>query len=790
MIQKRTLENLEFNKILDMLRNNCVTYVGKQLVDELYPSSDMYSVKKMLSETSEACSLALRKNDPPIAPICNLDSIIAKINIGSILTIEELLKIATTLKIFRDVKQYFQDDYLEDIAIINEYFEQLYTNKNLEQEIFRCIKNDTELDDHASPELYRIRKQINDSASKIKDKLNNIIHSSSTSKFLQDSVVTFRNGRYVIPVKQEYRNEIDGLVHDSSASGSTIFIEPTSVFNINNEIKELYIKEQAEIERILALLTQMVSPLTNELKESTINLGKIDFAFSKAKLSFDLNAFEPLLNDHGYINLKKARHPLIDAKKIVPIDVWLGDKFNSLVITGPNTGGKTVTLKTVGLLTLMAQSGLHIPAMESSEVAVFDNIYSDIGDEQSIEQSLSTFSSHMTNLVNITNNITNKDLVLVDELDSGTDPIEGSALARAILTYFHDIDCRTIATTHYSELKTFAMQTPGIENASCEFDFEKLAPTYHLLIGIPGRSNAFLISQKLGLSQKILDDAGSYINEENVKFEDILSNIEHDKKKAKEQRELTDKMLSEAKSIKESATKMQTDIESRKTEILNKAKTEARDILIDAEEEANKIIKELIEIKETSSKDQYKKAEENRQKIKASISSLQKDLLVPKVSDVINALKEKDIKKGMLVYVPALEQDASVITLPDKYGNLIVQAGILKLNTHISNIEKSKTNDVKIKPKTQGTRKTNTSLNAISEINLLGKTVDEATSALDKFLDDAYLAGLHEVRVVHGKGTGALRAGVQQYLKTHPLVKSYRIGMYGEGDSGVTIVEL
>lgn len=794
MINDKTLRDLEFHKIIEKLKGNCVTYIGKGLAESLVPALYIDIVKNLQQETSEACSLSLRRNSPPISPISDMSNIFNKINIGSILSVEELLKIGTTLKIFREVKEYFKEDNMEHTVlhyeILNEYFENLYTNKNLENEIFRCIRSESDLDDRASTELYKIRKKILDNEIKIKEKLNSIIHSSSTSKFLQDSVVTFRNDRYVIPVKQEFRNEINGLIHDSSASGNTIFIEPTAVFNINNEIRELHIEEQKEIERILSLLTQMVSPLTDELKISVTSLGQIDFAFAKAKLAFDMEAYEPKLNSDGIINLKNARHPLLNKDKVVPIDVWLGKEFNILVITGPNTGGKTVTLKTVGLLTLMAQSGLHLPCSESSEIAVFENIYSDIGDEQSIEQSLSTFSAHMVNIVSITNKITNKDLVLLDELCSGTDPVEGSALARSILKYLHDFGCRAIATTHYSELKTFALQQSGMENAACEFDFEKLAPTYKLLIGIPGRSNAFLISNKLGLSDYILSNANEYINEEAVKIEDILTNIEHDKKAIQSQKELSDKMLNEAKLLRNSAEKINNEITNKKTEILNKAKIEARDILLDAEEEANKIIKDLIKIKTNSSKEQFKKAEENRQKIKKSISEIQKDLLVPAKANKANSINEKEIKKGMRVYIPSLDQEATITSLPDKNGNLTIQSGIMKLNLHMSNIEKTKdeTNVKKIKSNT--TRGTNKTISATTEINLLGMTVDEAVSALEKFLDDAYLAGLHEVRIVHGKGTGQLRKGVQTYLRSNPYVSNFRLGMYGEGDSGVTIVEI
>lgn len=788
-MQNRTLKNLEYNKIISLLSSNCVTYIGKEIAEKLLPDNNIETVQMLQTETKEACSFSLRKNSVPLSPIANLENIINKLNVGGVLNIEELLTVATTLKISRDIKEYYKNDDIDGIEILNNYFEAIYTNRNLENEIFRCIKTDTELDDYASPMLHKIRKQIHDAENKIKDKLNNLIHSSSTSKYLQDAVVTFRNGRYVIPVKQEYKNEINGLVHDSSASGSTIFIEPTSIFNINNEIKELQLKEKTEIERILALLSQMVSPVTSELQENTILIGKIDFAFAKAKLAFDMDAFMPKLNDKGYINLKKAKHPLLNPKTVVPIDVWLGDKFNCLVITGPNTGGKTVTLKTVGLLTLMTEAGLHIPASESSEISVFDNVYTDIGDEQSIEQSLSTFSAHMTNIVNITDNITKKDLVLIDELGSGTDPVEGSALARAILSYLHDFDCRTIATTHYSELKTFAMQENGMENACCEFDFEKLTPTYKLLIGVPGRSNAFLISKKLGLSDKILGDASTYISEENVKFEDILTNIEQDKKAIKEQKELSDKMLYEAKTIKETAQKTKDDILQKKADILTKAKIEARDILLNAEEEANQIIKDLIEIKTTSSKDQYKKAEENRQKIKKSISEIQKDLLAPKES-TSNSLKASEILKGMEVYVPTIDQNVTVVSLPDKNGNVVVQSGLMKLTMHISNIEKPKQNLTNKKNIERNRTSVKKSQNISTEINLLGMTVDEATAVLEKYIDDAYLSGLHEIRIVHGKGTGLLRKGVQAYLKSNPHVSEFRLGVYGEGDSGVTIAML
>lgn len=781
-MKERDFKSLEYNKIKNKVSEKCVTYLGKEIVDALVPSIDIYEVKKWQKETTEAVSIILRKGDAPLFGVPSFSEIFKKINVVSMLNMKELLQIATLLSNMKRLKNYFKNDDIDDndFEIVSEYFENLYSNPNVESEIFRCIKSEELMDDRASKTLYDIRRQITDSESKIKEKLNNLIKSSTTSKFLQDAVVTFRNDRYVIPIKQEYKNEIPGLIHDSSASGNTIFVEPTAVFNINNEIKELKLKEQLEIERILALLTQMVLPIVEEIKRGLYNLSKIDFAFAKAKYSFELNAFEPIINEKHYINLKKARHPLIAEDKVVPIDIWVGEKFNVLIITGPNTGGKTVALKTVGLFSMMAQSGLHIPAMESSELPIFDNIYSDIGDEQSIEQSLSTFSSHMTNVVDILNNVTKNSLVLVDELGSGTDPIEGAALARAILENLYNVGCLTIATTHYSELKTFAIQKNGVENASCEFDVESLRPTYRLLIGVPGRSNAFAISKKLGLDEKIINEAGKYLKEEDVRFEDVLGNIEKDKRLAREQKEEADRLLNEAKIKKEKVDAAEEKLNKKKDEILQKAKKEARDLLMDTEEEANEIIKELTNLKHSKDKDKFKKAEEARGKIKNNIFEIQKDLVMPG-KEAKNQIAPEKIKIGMNVYIPSLEENAAVLSLPDKKGNVQIQVGILKMGVHISKIEMSKVDEKKANVKITSMIKSKVA-EISTEIKLLGKTVDEATEELDKYIDDAYLAGIHTLRVVHGKGTGSLRKGVQEYLKTNPHVKSYRSGAYGEGD--------
>lgn len=785
-MEEKIFTSLEFNKIKNMLANHAITYLGKENVEKLVPSVHIEIVNRTQEETAEATSLLLRKLEIPLSPISDTEILFQKISAGGVLIPSELLQIADILRVSRRLKTYGLEDEIET-TYLKDYFENLYTNPNVEEEIARCIRSEDELDDRASKELYSIRKKIREQEVQIRDKLNEMIH--SYAKYLQDDVITFREGRFVIPVKQECKNEIKGFVHDYSATGNTVFIEPTIIFNMNNEMKEWQNKEKIEIERILALLTQMIAPIVDSIQMALENIGKIDFIFAKAKLALAMNASKPILNNHSYIALKKARHPLIPASQVVPIDVWLGKEFHSLIITGPNTGGKTVTLKTVGLLTVMAQSGLHIPASENSEIAVFEHIYTDIGDEQSIEQSLSTFSSHMTNLVSILKKVNANSLVLLDELGSGTDPVEGAALAMAILDYLQTVSCCVIATTHYSELKTYAIQMPDIENASCEFDVETLRPTYKLLIGIPGRSNAFAISKRLGLPEKILEKASNYLTVEDVKFEDVLSDMEQNRRHAKEERELSQKLLSEANMTKKKVEEQQKILEKKKEEILLKAKEEARDILLDAEEEANEIIKELTMLKKQNAKvDRNKKAEENRQKLKKSISDMQKDLMIPK-KETKSTLTAKDIQLGMNFYIPSLDQTVSILSLPDKKGNVLVQSGIVKLTIHISQLEALPAKEKETKVSVNSYVKSK-SQSISSEINLLGDTVEEALEKLDKYLDDAYLSNIGQVRIVHGKGSGALRRGVQQYLQKHPHVKSYRLGAYGEGDAGVTIVEL
>ncbi len=789
-MNQKSIDTLEFNKIKNILEKYAVTFLGKELVSKLVPSSEELEIRRWQEETTQATSYLLKQHDIPLVPISDITPLIQKINLGGTLGIKDLLLISDILRVSRKLKQSFSNGSIdeEDYSILSDYFDSLYTNQKVEDEIQRCIKNEEELDDRASSDLYKIRKQIIDQEGKIKEKLNQILRSQS--KFLQENVITFRDDRYVIPVKSEYRNEVPGLIHDQSATGSTIFIEPTSIFNMNNEIKELKLKEALEVDRILSLLSQMCQPITEQLKTSLNNIGNIDFAFAKGKYSIAINAFSPNFSNE-YLELKNARHPLIKEDVVVPISIWIGKDYTSLIITGPNTGGKTVTLKTVGLLSLMAQSGLHIPCDESSTIKIFNEIYTDIGDEQSIEQSLSTFSAHMSNLVSILNSYTKDDLILIDEIGSGTDPVEGAAIAMSILEHLHKSKIFTIATTHDSELKTFAMEQEGVENASCELDVETLKPTYKLLIGIPGKSNAFAISKKLGLNEDILQSAQNYLSEENIKFEDVLSSMEQDRRKAQEERELSKKLLEEAEKAKKLVDEQKQKIDKQKNEILSKAKEKARDLLKDAEEEANDIIKELTKIKKEAKSDSGKKAEQERQKLKKSLSQMQKELVTPDDTPLQNAISEKDIKPGINVYIPSIDQEATIIKAPDKNGDVLVQSGIVKLKIHMTKLVKIKENEANKKSKVNLASKTvNKTMDISTEINLIGMTVDEAIPVLEKYIDDAYLSNVGTIRIVHGKGTGILRKAIQNYLSKHPHIKSYRQGLYGEGDLGVTIAEI
>lgn len=780
----KLLKTLEYNKIIDKLTTHALTTTGRELCETLEPSWDYNEISEKLNETQEALNIILRYETPQFSGIHDIRTAIKRAEISSTLTAEELLNIADTLRGSKKLKT-LADNLDENFPLLSEYFNALYQNTGIETAIYQAIDNTDHISDHASPDLYKIRQKIKTEELNIKEKINAIIRGNSYSKYLQESIVTLRNDRYVIPVKQEYRSHVPGLVHDSSSTGSTLFIEPMAVVEANNRIHELYLQEKVEIERILLELSTRIWPITNELTILQKTLAKLDFIFAKAKLSIQQKAFAPNLNQNGYIHLLKARHPLIPDKKVVPIDIWLGKEFRSLIITGPNTGGKTVTLKTVGLLTLMAYSGLFIPALENSQIAVFDRVYADIGDEQSIEQSLSTFSSHMTNIISILQNITPNSLVLLDELGSGTDPIEGSALAIAILDYLYKLGCRTIASTHYSELKTYALTTPGIKNASCEFDVNTLNPTYKLMIGLPGKSNAFAISHKLGLSEYILNNAKRFIDNEQAKFEDVISELQKDRQALEQQRDQTQKELAEVEKLRKELAESKAKLEEHKTKILKKAREEATEILLDAEETAKETMKEIKEAQKLKYNEMNKKFDNAKSKIKKQLSKT-----YVKTEDTETPYTPFEIKVGMNVYVPSLDQEASVLSLPDSDQNVQIQAGIVKSKLHISKLRPTKQpqatiNNVKISVSSKVQAK-----NISNEIMLRHMHVDEALYELEKYIDHALIANLTTIRIVHGKGEGILRKAVHEFLKTHPNIKSYRLAEFGEGDLGVTIAEL
>ena len=782
---EKLLKTLEFNKIIDKFINFASTSLGKDLCKNLTPAFDFYTINTSLNETNEAVSAILRYGSPVFTSIHDIRTTVNRAKIGSQLSIEEILNTADTLRGSRSLKQYFSQ-FEELSPLLDEKSNALYTNQSLENDIYHAIDNTDHISDHATPELLKIRNQIKTHESNIKEKLNSIIRGNSHSKYLQESIVTLRNGRFVIPVKQEFRANVPGLVHDSSATGSTLFIEPMAIVEANNKIHELYIDEKAEIERILRAFSLKIQSISEDLEFLLLTIAKLDFYFAKAKFAIDQNAFMPKLNEKRYINLKQARHPLIDSSKVVPIDIYLGDEFNSLIITGPNTGGKTVTLKTVGLLTLMAYSGLFIPCMENSNIAVFDKIFADIGDEQSIEQSLSTFSAHMTNIIKIVKEVNNNSLVLLDELGSGTDPIEGSALAISILDFLYQKGARIVSSTHYSELKTYALTTNGVKNASCEFDVNTLKPTYKLTIGLPGKSNAFAISKRLGLNAEILTNAKSILDHEQVKFEDVISKLQEDKQIIAKEKEEAKRQLAEISALRKELKESKEKLEKYKAKIIDNARAEATDILISAEETAKESIKEIKEAKRLKDANLNQKLDKARNKIKKQLSKTYKKELSTEVE-----FKPFNVKIGMTVYIPSLDQTASVLTLPDNDGNLFVQAGIIKSKINIKKLQPSESqntstiNNVKIS--------VNTKLKAqeiSSEISLRHMHVEEALYELDKYINDALIANLTTIRIVHGKGEGILRKAVHDYLKNHPNVKSYRLGQYGEGDFGVTIAEL
>ncbi len=791
-MNEKSLKVLEFHKIKDLLINKAESQLGKELAREIKPLTDINEIQILQQETDEALTLLIKRGSPPLYGINSIYQEIKRVEMGGSLTPGGLLKISDSLRVSRGLKGYIKeskDDKYSSYPIIEDLINQLSVFKHIEDEINNAIISEEEISDNASSTLRSIRKQIVSKNDAIKDKLNSIINSQSNKKYLQDSIVTMREGRYVIPVKQENRSSIPGLIHDMSSSGATVFIEPMAVVELNNQLRELEIKEREEIERILMELSNLVASEASKIANNEKILKKLDFIFAKGKLAIDLNATKPILNDRGYINIRKGRHPLLDTKKVVPIDVYLGDEFNSLIITGPNTGGKTVTLKTVGLFTLMAQAGLHIPADYNSEIAVFNQVFADIGDEQSIEQSLSTFSSHMTNIVDILNKVEYNSLVLFDELGAGTDPTEGAALAMSILDHLLKMEVRTIATTHYSQLKIYALTTERVRNASVEFDVETLSPTYRLLIGVPGKSNAFEISRRLGLQSYIIDYAKDLISKENIEFEDVLQAMDRDRRKIEEDKAETERLRFEIESLKRILSAEKEKTKDMREKILHKAREEARLILKEAKEEADLIVSELRSISAEIEKDRNKRIQEAHEMLKKKVdeveSSLSENLL-----NIKSKKPPKNLKVGETVEVLSLNQVGTVLTEPDEKGNLDVQVGIMKVNVHISTLRRT---DSEEKEKNTFKAKkiaSNKSRAIKNEIDLRGKTIEEAILDIDKYLDDSYIAGLNEVYIIHGKGTGALRDGVKNYLRGHKHVKSFRTGKYGEGGDGVTVVEI
>lgn len=789
-MNQKTLYKLEFDKIISLLEEQASSMRGKQLCRKTKPMTDLERINTCQEQTAAAFTRIVKKGRISLSDAFPVGESLKRLEIGGAIGSGELLRICKLLQTAARAKSYGRHDTQEELAdCLDAFFDQLEPLTPLTMEIERCIPAEDEISDEASSTLKSIRRSMNALNDKVHATLTNLVNGSLRT-YLQDPIITMRGDRYCVPVKAEYRSQVNGLIHDQSSTGSTLFIEPMAVVKLNNDLKELYAKEQEEIQVILARLSADTAEYIEEIRTNYKLLTDLDYIFARGSLALSMNASRPVLNTEGRIRIREGRHPLLDPKKVVPITVSLGEDFTLLIITGPNTGGKTVSLKTVGLFTLMGQAGLHIPAGDRSELAIFHQVYADIGDEQSIEQSLSTFSSHMTNIVSFLKDVDEKSLVLFDELGAGTDPTEGAALAIAILSHLHQRNIRAMATTHYSELKVYALSTPGVENACCEFDVESLKPMYRLLIGIPGKSNAFAISGKLGLPDYIIEDAKQRLSEQDVSFEDLLTDLESSKRTIEKEQEAIAAYKREVESLKIQAKQKQEKIEEQRDRILKEANEKAGSILREAKELADETMKNFRKFgKESiSAADMEKERERLRQKIKETSSA--NALPVQKQK---KAYKPGDFKLGESVKVLSMNLTGTVSSLPDSRGNLTVQMGILRSQVNISDLEiidePASYSTGSKKGTSRSKMKMSKSLSVRPEINLLGKTVDEAVSELDKYLDDALLSHLNTVRIVHGKGTGALRKGIHEYLRRQKHVKSYRLAEFGEGDAGVTIVE-
>ena len=790
-MNKKTLAKLEYNKIIEQLIEHASSFSGKELCRRLKPMTDISAIRSAQDETAAAFTRIVKKGRPSFSGCNPVNDSIRRLEIGGVLGSGELLRICKLLETAGRARAYGRHDNADEMEdCLDGYFEQLNPVTILVNEIRRCVIDEDEISDDASPGLKHVRRAMNQINDKVHATLSNMVNGSLRT-YLQDPIITMRGDRYCIPVKAEYRSQVSGMIHDQSATGSTLFIEPTAVVKLNNDLKELYGQEQEEIQKVLARLSADAAEYTTEIHTCYTILRQLDFIFAKGALALDMNASQPIFNTEGRIHIREGRHPLLDKKNVVPITLTLGDTFDLLIVTGPNTGGKTVSLKTVGLFTLMGQAGLHIPALDRSELAVFHDVYADIGDEQSIEQSLSTFSSHMTNIVSFLKQVDEHSLVLFDELGAGTDPTEGAALATSILNHLHSRGIRTMATTHYSELKVYALSTPGVENASCEFDVETLRPTYRLLIGIPGKSNAFAIASRLGIPDYIIEDAKTHLTEQDESFEDILTNLETSRKTLDKERETIAAYKREIERLKLETSQKQEKLEAQRDRILREANEKAHAILEDAKETADETMRNFHKFGKAniSAAEMEKERERLRKKMAKTRSGMTPEPAKPK-----KQYKPSDFKLGESVKVLSMNLTGSVVSLPDAKGNLDVQMGILRSKVNISDLEiiDEKPNYLQKTAKRtgKGKIKMNKSLTVATEINLLGKTVDEAVAELDKYLDDASLAHLSSVRIVHGKGTGALRQGIHKYLKRQKHVKSFRLGAFGEGDAGVTIAEL
>lgn len=804
---------LEYNQIIQIIQGYCKTYLGKKLSFQMEPYFSFEKVRISLSKTMEATKLLYQKGCPPFAELNEVELPLKTLESNQILSAKSLLDLAHLLKVSRELKEYFKENTLssseqeENDSFLQDYFSTLYANPSIEKEIFDQILDENTISDNASSKLASLRRSRRNLEQGIKDKLSSLLHSANYAKYLMEPVITIRNNRYVIPVKQEYRSSVQGFVHDISSSGSTVYLEPTSVFEANNQIASIRMEEDIEIEKILEHLTSLLFEILAELNLNLSTIGTLDLLFAKARYAQSYNGVMPILNQEKKIHFIKAKHPLISPDDVVPIDISLGETYASLIITGPNTGGKTVALKTLGLLLLMAYSGIPIPCHEESQICVFDYIFVDIGDEQNIQESLSTFSSHMLHIVQITEQVTANSLILLDELGSGTDPIEGASLAISILEYFAKIGALVSCTTHYQELKEFALVTDGFENASFEFDVENLKPTYHLLVGIPGKSNAFEISKRLGLSPAIIDRASSFIEQDHASIEEVLKIIYEDKLTIEKQKEEIQKNLNQIEVLRKSLEKDNSDLVQKRKQMLDDAKSEARDILFSAKEEANEILQEL-----TKNEVDIRKANSLRNELNDKIKDL------GSVSTgVVNSqpLSEDAVCKGLEVWVPSLQNSGTILSShANKNDEVQVQIGLAKMNLKLSELtmlsnhsenasgnslngsissKKSKYANTKKVPFEHGKVTTNQDSKAkfISpEINVIGQNVEDAIYVIDKYLDNCIMSGMSPIRIVHGKGTGKLREGIHQYLKKHTHVKSFRMGTFGEGEMGVTVVEL